>query len=59
MCLLAGRQLAIKGSLSLKHFQADMEMLFLSNKKKPASQYSKLSQYVYKFDMNINFILMI
>ena len=43
-CLLAGRQLAIKRSL--EHFQADMEMLFLSIKKKQVNIQSLASMCI-------------
>ena len=42
-CLEVGRQLAIKRSL--EHFQADMEMLFLSIKKKQVNIQSLASTF--------------
>lgn len=42
-CLQEGRQLAIKKSL--EHFQADMEMLFLSIKKKQVNVQSSASKF--------------
>ena len=45
-CLRAGRHLAIKRSL--EHFQADMEMLFLSITKKLVNVQSVASMYMYK-----------